>query len=355
MEYGLITNHNTSLAPGSTHPFDQVTITSLIQRSRSQTSAWNHGPLISLTRPSANGHGLDSEVLLSRKLLRSETNVLHTHPNGSTINLEHPDLDADDESLHSTTSSVADPSEHESESHARDSDQGRLESTEPDGYSVPPSLTRSTRIRFRSRVRITSGIHRPRHTATNTTSVGGNSQTSTIRSVAGEGNYYFLTPSSSISGSPSSSISAPLRSRTDDEADRPGWGPLGQRVSLLAKKSKTKNQGCHDDQGWGRRVRTKGLPIGVLPGPIHPNETSPLLIHPPRIKRVDRAGEQSQRRKRACCYSGSGTASGKLSSEEVDEVFGKWPNRTLNFQWWKWHAEAFVCCRCLDESDEESY
>jgi len=74
----------------------------------------------------------------------------------------------------------------------------------------------AARVRFRSRVRITSGLHRY-HTPND-------SALSAL--VPGE---------ASLSSSLSSSISAPLHTPGDDEEnERPGWGPLGQRVSLFA-------------------------------------------------------------------------------------------------------------------------
>jgi hypothetical protein len=33
-------------------------------------------------------------------------------------------------------------------------------------------------------------------------------------------------------------------------------------------------------------------------------------------------------------------------SEEVDEIFGKFPGRLLNYHWWWWQFEPFICCNC---------
>lgn len=196
--------------------------------------------------------------------------------------------------------------------------------TETDGYAVSPSLTRPTTIRFRSRVRITSGLNHHRRTKRVSTT-GAESRTCPIRATGGE-NYYYLTPSSSsLSCSPSSSISAPLHSRTDDEADRPGWGPLGRRVSLLAGQSRTRRQ---IPSNWQEYARADGLPAGQT----RVTETSPLLIPPPRRKTY---AHGQRRTKRRCYCPDCGPPSKRLSPEEVDETFGKWPNRMLNYQ---------VCC-----------
>ncbi|KAF9454922.1 hypothetical protein P691DRAFT_2960 [Macrolepiota fuliginosa MF-IS2] len=85
-------------------------------------------------------------------------------------------------------------------------------------------------------------------------------------------------------------------------------------------------------------------------------ETSPLLIPPPRAKpRIGIHGHGQQRKRRCYCSDCGIPSRRRLSPEKVDEIFGKWPNRMLNYQWWWWNAEAVVCCQCLDESDDESY
>jgi len=189
-----------------------------------------------------------------------------------------------------------------------------------DESTVPPSLTRITRIRFRSRVRITSGLSRLRQGRTNT-----------LPSTDIDTGYFCYTPSSS--GSRSSSISAPLRSRTDDEAGRPGWGPLGRRVSMLAKKNRMKKRFklSKDDQPWTPPQSNKVNGSEASWDRGEATEASPLLVsHPHRG-----SGSRSCRRRqggRCCCIECGLSSHKKPSSDEVDEVFSKWPSRMLNYQ-----------------------
>jgi len=143
---------------------------------------------------------------LIRHICGSDLNLKEAEPNATVLNREEDNCESNLIGRHA------------------------IDNTEFDENIVLPSLTRTTRIRFRSRVRITSGLSHLRQGRTNT-----------LRSTGGDTGFC-PTPSSSRSGSASSSISAPLRSRTDDEADRPGWGPLGRRVSMLAKKNWTKKR-----------------------------------------------------------------------------------------------------------------
>ncbi len=172
------------------------------------------------------------------------------------------------------------------------------------------------RVRFRPRVRITSGLNRHRRQQGWLT-VGDQQD------------------SSSRPGSASSSISAPLRTRFDDEVGKPGWGTLGQRVSLLAKRKKSESES-----------HAKINKHGTFSVVNHrTNERTPLLN------------------------------SYLLYHDEedglVDRVFGPWPVRLLNhhvspiyadympylvyvyFQWWWWQMEPIFCYLCLDDSDEE--
>ncbi|KAF9457477.1 hypothetical protein BDZ94DRAFT_1273087 [Collybia nuda] len=176
--------------------------------------------------------------------------------------------------------------------------------------------SRPNHVRFRSRVRITSGISRHRHHHHSTT---GSGQVSFSRD-------------SSLESSPSSSISAPLRSRSDDESNKPGWGPLGQRVALLSYNSPRR---------WAKdKRRRKGE---TRP----PNENTSLLGSAFRAP-----------------YSGGSPTYGDYVTEsdregeahiaqELEKAFGTWPGRILNPHWWWWQLEPVVFCRCLDESDTE--
>ncbi|KIM47991.1 hypothetical protein M413DRAFT_217359 [Hebeloma cylindrosporum] len=176
----------------------------------------------------------------------------------------------------------------------------------------PPK--RPTRVRFRSRVRITSGLHQHRHKS--------NSEQDYTSATP-------LTPSSSLSGSPSSSISAPLRTQAEDEASKPGWGTLGQRVSILAQRNADRRLKLHQ-----QREHLGALSSQHGDGLVA-NERTPLRGSSPMIDREIFDSEA------------------EMLSRDIDLVFGPWPNRLLNHQWWWWHIEPLVCCRCLTELDEE--
>jgi len=197
-----------------------------------------------------------------------------------------------------------------------------IDNTEFDENNVPPSLIRKTSIRFRSRVRITSGLNHLRQ-----------GRTSTLLSTRGDAGYVCYTPSSSRSGSASSSISAPLRSRTDDEADRPGWGPLGRRVSMLAKKNRTKKRFelSKDNQPWTAPQSDRVNGSTTSRSCEETTEASPLLIAPSR-RGSDSTSCRRRQGGRCHCVECGLPFHKKFSPGEVDEVFGKWPNRMLNYQ-----------------------
>ena len=169
-------------------------------------------------------------------------------------------------------------------------------------FEDPPK--RPIRVRFRSQVRITSGLHQHRH-----------------KSYSEQDYASSLTPSSSISSSPSSSIYAPLHTPSEDEISKPGWGTLGQRVSILAQRNA--------DQRF--KLQQQREHLGALlsqhgvPGDIHgivANERTPL-----------RGSSLS-----SPCLHGEMIgheifdSESEILSKELDLVFGPWPNRLLNYQ-----------------------
>ena len=150
-----------------------------------------------------------------------------------------------------------------------------------------PHPERPTRVRFRSRVRITSGLNRHRHKS--------QQQQHGV-------DYLSFSPESSVSGSRSSSISAPLRTHVDEEVGKPGWGTLGQRVSLFTKGNLER-----------RRIREQRerLELGVEQGEALINEQTPLLSRP---------------------LSGSLQEEASQMSREIEMVFGTWPGRLVNYR-----------------------
>lgn len=185
---------------------------------------------------------------------------------------------------------------------------------------VAPSLTRSTSIKFRSRVRITSGLHRHRRSGTGSAK-GSRSKENSVHLANDDGGRLAIPPSPSLSRcSSSSSISAPLRSRSDDEAERPGWAPLGRRVGMFTKKNR-RNKPV-DGQSW-----TESL--AAFPGQVGGAETTPLLMPTYRVKPRSSQHRSRGRRLYDDDYSSPRRS---LSPEEMEEAFGKWPDRLWNYQ-----------------------
>ncbi|KAI0358816.1 hypothetical protein OH77DRAFT_1420298 [Trametes cingulata] len=221
---------------------------------------------------------------------------------------------------------------HEAESCADE------EVTTPEGgrtSSQPPTRPTGPRVRFRSRVRITSGLHRHRHSTTGGTP----------------------TPCSSASDSPSSSISAPLRYQADENG---AWGPLGKRLSAYAAAG-----------GWQRRTQvsqqqrvqvsqpTETRPGGRIrhggKGGRSYNERTPLL-RPGRQRPYteEEEDEDADRRDDQLSAEERSMRAAALRREE-EAVFGKWPWRIFNRHWWWWHVEPVLCCCCSDDSDYEEF
>jgi len=171
--------------------------------------------------------------------------------------------------------------------------------TTPHDPSHPPSdapiqkpLRPGGRIRFRSRVRITSGLNHFR------------------------------------SGSPSSSISAPLRYHSDEESNST-WGTLGQRVGMLASQKRTSGS---------RRNRRKGV-VQTPHGndehtPLRGSFSSPYYVTGEGVQDGDINEDEDEDDKLA---------------QEIDAIFGTFPGRLLNYQWWWWQLEPIVCCQCTDD------
>jgi len=158
----------------------------------------------------------------------------------------------------------------------------------PEGNPVSP-----LHVRFRPRVRITSGLNRHRHQQAWLT--------------VGDGQ-----DSSSRPGSASSSISAPLRTRIDDEIGKPGWGTLGERVSLLAKRKRSIQEVRENES---RATIDKYGTFSVVNHGT--NERTPLLNS-----------------YLLYCDEDDGASLSKL----VDRVFGPWPVRLLNH-----HVSSYLC------------
>jgi len=182
-----------------------------------------------------------------------------------------------------------------------------------------------SRVHFRPRVRITSGISRHRH-----------STSSPIPITSRFPHALPFTPDSSVSGSPSSSISAPLRS---DEETNSGWGPLGRRVALFTENARQRCKNLSvEERGQRRQKKLNESPLGI-------NERTPLIRSYPRPRRSSDSSIGSNDSLRAEVRG--------WQSKEIDRVFGTWPGRLLNHHWWWWHVEPIISCRCLEEPEDE--
>ena len=195
------------------------------------------------------------------------------------------------------------------------------------------------KVHFRSRVRITSGLH----------------SSSRPRNYDGTGRHPATddgvgTANTSASGSPSSSISAPLRYQADENNV---LGPLGKRINSLAL-TRNKRNGQLRRAGVGSSVseRTPFLRASEY-GPV-PNYT-----HQRRDR--SRAGSESE---------DEDLASGLKREEDI--MFGRWPWRVFNrhasaitqvsgrgsdhlsVQWWAYQCGPVICCCPADgfEDDE---
>ncbi|KAH6917167.1 hypothetical protein BKA70DRAFT_325237 [Coprinopsis sp. MPI-PUGE-AT-0042] len=170
-----------------------------------------------------------------------------------------------------------------------------------------------SRVTFRSRVRITSGLKQHRHGITPHTPY--------------PSGLHGSTPMSSRSCSPSSSISAPLRFHSEETGAKPGWGTLGQRVSILAQRSAQKRRARKQARLIQRSMSEPCF------AELQRSENTPLL--------------------------GSSGAMYGTSYEcdcprcRNDEQPSDWPLRLFDYQWWWSSIRSAVTCRWLEDSDEE--
>ncbi|KAH8101524.1 hypothetical protein BXZ70DRAFT_933720 [Cristinia sonorae] len=203
------------------------------------------------------------------------------------------------------------------------------------------------KVRFRSRVRITSGLRKHRHSTT--------SSSAAAIPIPGH-----QTPStcSSCSGSPSSSISAPLRWHADENAT---WGPLGRRLSAYSGWQKRSPSGSR--QG---RTGAGGLSPRAAARGARADERTPLMSSQrARVAYVDSGldggGETDDERLMGGDYDDGDLDDVEDMSlralalkREEDAVFGKWPWRLFNRHWWWWNIEPVLCC-CADDSDYDEF
>lgn len=202
--------------------------------------------------------------------------------------------------------------------------------------TAPMVIPTNRSIRFRSRVRITSGVHRHREHRHRNTAVHNSLHPAGLLNRS-EGD----TAVSSCSSSPSSSISAPIRFREDEATVSPKWGPLGQRVRLFVSQQKDKAKRIQADREACEREARRRYLLVYGPGansvsnfarsPANDHERTPLL-NPART---------GQQKSPAAASFGDGDDSDLCEIEtesdyearlnhEIDMIFGQWPKRLLN-------------------------
>ena len=192
--------------------------------------------------------------------------------------------------------------------HAEDEDESTTRADkDPDDPQGDTLISTESRVTFRPRVRITSGLNHLRQSALQRSTDG----------------CHTLSTASTRSCSPSSSISAPLRFHSEEPEIKPGWGTLGQRVSLLARRNEHKRRYRERIKQHERMLKTfQGDPfLGHLsPGR---DERSPLLGR--RRDSTSSGPYMCQCGLIGCEYDAE-----RRLSKEIDHIFGKWPSRMWN-------------------------
>ena len=162
--------------------------------------------------------------------------------------------------------------------------------TVPVRHSIP-------KVHFRSRVRITSGLHSSSRSR-NRNGAGRNS-------IVDDG---IGTANTSASGSPSSSISAPLRYQADENNV---LGPLGKRINSLALTRNKRNE----------QLRRASVGSSV-------SERTPFLRASEHGPVPDYTHQRRERGRIASESDDEGSARGLKREEDI--IFGRWPWRVFN-------------------------
>lgn len=187
--------------------------------------------------------------------------------------------------------------------------------TADDNAEETSPTIRPRSVRFRSRVRITSGIHhhrkrRPSETASQSGSPPMDIPQRTENLSASN--------TSSLASSPSSSISAPLAGTVPHSPKKPRLGPLGLRIRAIHKRRSRR-------EGTGERQS---------------------LLSTRRPRRYDQYDDEDGDLEEIL------HESQQRLNEAVEEAFGKWPWRIFNRHWWWWHMKPIVRCSCLNEESD---
>lgn len=174
------------------------------------------------------------------------------------------------------------------------------------------------RVHFRSRVRITSGLH-------------SNNRFKNRDGASRDSTTGIETANTSASGSPSSSISAPLRYQGDENNV---LGPLGKRINYLAQTRNKRNG----------RVR-KAVDVGSSA-----SERTPFLRASEYGPVPDYTRRRRERGRIGCESEDEDSASGLKCEEDI--IFGQWPWRIFNSHWLAYQCEPILCC-CSDNRFED--
>jgi len=219
----------------------------------------------------------------------------------------------------------------------------RADSSNSAPGSVPPSeeIVKSRpfpfRVRFRSRVRIASGLR------------------------------HHKSRSSLGSSSPSSSISAPLRySSYEGEPDTTYAQLISDVASGISggrQLSSQQSNTAYNPYGTGKKFRR----YGSAPAAAVVDERTPLFAaapdaanngyyghkRRPSLSQIPNSdAEDDDQSQRDAHLRRNLQQAPRKSEEEV--MFGKWPWRLLNGHWWLWKLDPICgCCYTDDESDSD--
>lgn len=132
---------------------------------------------------------------------------------------------------------------------------------------------------------------------------------------------------SSISGSPSSSISAPLRTHyTGDN----GWGPLGSRVKFSVSQAAPITP-CRDDNANGGKRNSSGNGDGNTPRLRGRSSWTSLDVDADEYTHLLTPGTRYYVGRHVCdSCNDDGERERWWREQLINETFGKWPGRLLN-------------------------
>lgn len=281
-------------------------------------------------RPNTLSNDLHTVDPINVNLQSAALRPAHPHPHSAN---EYPALCPVCVSSSTTSSS----------STSDDDDDSSPTTPAPSELSADDHATeRQGRVRFRERVRITSGLKGPAHTHRGSRSDPAAEYIDIALPLPRRS-----SPSPSPSSSRSSSISVPLRNEIDYADAKPGWGTLGQRVNIMAQHHAERKM--LRDQRY-RELLAKNYQLGLrFPRAEYGSERTPLMKPDAFLKLYMSRDDTAHDRRNL-----TATEREQYRERKIDQAFGPWPHRLWNHHWWWWHIEPVICCHyCVDEFEDE--